>query len=181
MYKKVLTYFCHSFSWRWNKGLVWKKTIQWEKWHPFPLLQLRRKGELINIFIYIHIFYIYLYIINKYIAKIYLHFSFSEIKRGTNTEIKGSNCAFSDLFCVVFWVHENIIIIGDLLETCRRPYRDRHAWSETHGRPRQSSLETDLFHRKTDMPDRKPTYRIGERHSCGGPSESNMPAEFKNI
>ena len=50
--------------------------------------------------------------------------------------------------------------IGDPLETYRRPIRDRHAWSETHWRPRHASW---------DLPDQRLTCLIGD------PSETDMP------
>ena len=66
-------------------------------------------------------------------------------------------------------VQENIITIGELSETHRRPIRDpsethrrpigdQHSWSETHWRP--SFLIVDPS--ETDMPDRR---HIGDQHA----------------
>ena len=66
-------------------------------------------------------------------------------------------------------VHKNIIIIGDLSETHRRPIRDL---LETHQRPTGDPSETDMPHRRptcfigdpteTNLPHRRPTCLIGD-------------------
>ena len=64
-------------------------------------------------------------------------------------------------------VHENSIIIGDLLETHRRRtclIGDQHASLETN-MPIGDPLETN-------MPHRRPTRLIGDQH---GSSEAKMP------
>ena len=58
----------------------------------------------------------------------------------------------------IIGVHKNIIFIGDLSKTYRRPIGDRHACSETHRRP--TCLIGDPS--DTDMPDRRP---FGDRHA----------------
>ena len=59
-----------------------------------------------------------------------------------------SSHSFSHLTVqTIFWVHENIII------------GDRHALSEN------------------DIPHQRPTCLIGDRHACGDPWKTNMPAE----
>ena len=108
-------------------------------------------------------------------------------------------CPHVNLYIFMFFyclVHENIIIIEDLLETHRRPIRDQletdmpywrpnrdqHASSETHQRP--TCLIGDPF--ETDMPHwrpmrdwhaslethRRPTCLIGDRHAL---SKTDMP------
>ena len=65
------------------------------------------------------------------------------------------------------WVHENIIIIGDLSETHRRPNGNWHDWSETSRcfiRDRHVWSETN----------RRPTCPIGDRHA---PSKTGMSVE----
>ena len=83
---------------------------------------------------------------------------------------------YNNLTLTKIRVHENIIIIGDLSETYRRPIGDP---SETYRRPIRDPSETDMPHRRptcligdpseTDMPYRRP---IGDRHAS---SETDMP------